>query len=319
VLQENRAGGTPVMIRGIVEAFNQKVLFLLDDVPYWMPAHSEIPLLGIPVEAISHVEVIRGPGAIYYGSNASAGVIKIVTKQEAGNSIAVNYDTNQKLNLGGYYFHAFNPKSHLSIAIESQHDNGYTSYISGTPQPPFFPSGTPDSDHIVITEEMNSVLARFRYHNLNLNFKMYNSMTNDTNEPTPLSIATQREQKGYLLHVDQSWDFENSSFQIYSDYNQFNLQFISRNLLGLGNNGGFRFDNNGDNNTRWRTGATFNIHRGNNLTFNGGMEFEKRRIEDYNLYSGDFSSEDVIQIIAIVVINLHHEFQRYTKLIIINR
>ncbi|MFT5298068.1 MAG: outer membrane receptor for ferrienterochelin and colicins [Colwellia sp.] len=132
VLQENRAGGTPVMIRGIVEAFKQKVLFLLDDVPYWMPSHSEIPLLGIPIEAISHVEVIRGPGAIYYGSNASAGVIKIVTKQKAGNSIAVNYDTNKKLNLGGYYFHAFNPEYHLSLAIESQHDNGFTSYISGT-------------------------------------------------------------------------------------------------------------------------------------------------------------------------------------------
>jgi outer membrane receptor protein involved in Fe transport len=285
VLQENRAGGTPVMIRGMVEAFNQKVLFLLDDVPYWMPSHSEIPLLGIPIEAISHVEVIRGPGAIYYGSNASAGVIKIVTKQKAGNNIAVNYDSNQKLNLGGYYFHAFNPESHLSLAIESQNDNGYTSYISGTPQPPFFPVGTPDSDHTVLTEEMNSILARFRYQNFNINFQMFDSIKNDTNEPTLLSIATQREHKGYLLHMDQSWNFDHADFQIYSDYNQFYLQFVSRNLLGLGSDGGFRFNNNGDHNTRWRTGAIFNIHWNTGLTFNGGVEFEKRRIEDYNLYS----------------------------------
>ena len=296
VLQENRAGGTPVMIRGIVEAFNQKVLFLLDDVPYWMPSHSEIPLLGIPIEAISHVEVIRGPGAIYYGSNASAGVIKIVTKKKAGNSIAVNYDTNKKLNLGGYYFHAFNPESHLSLAIESQHDNGFTSYISGTPQPPFFPEGTPDSDHVVVTEEMNSILARFRYQNFNLNFQMYDSMTNDTDAPTPLSVATQREHKGYLFHMNQGWDFDNVNFQLYSDYNQFYLQFVSRNLLGLGNDGGFRFDNNGDNNTRWRTGSKFNFCWNQSITFNGGMEFEKRRIEDYNLYS-TATNNDVLKLI----------------------
>lgn len=285
VLQENRAGGTPVMIRGIVEAFNQKVLFLLDDVPYWMPAHSEIPLLGIPIEAISHVEVIRGPGAIYYGSNASAGVIKVVTKQKPGNSVAASYDVNQKLNLGGYYFHDFNAESHLSLAVESQKDKGYSSYMSGTPQPPFFPEGTPDSDHIVVTEEMTSVLARFRYHSFNLNFQTFNSITNDTNEPTVLSIATQREHKGYLLHMENTWDFEHSTVKLYSDYNQFYLQFVSRNLLGLGADGGFRFDNNGDQNTRWRTGATFNHHWNEDLTLNGGMEFEKRNIEDYNVYS----------------------------------
>ncbi|AOW75579.1 hypothetical protein A3Q34_00990 [Colwellia sp. PAMC 20917] len=285
VLQENRAGGTPVMIRGIVEAFNQKILFLVDDVPYWMPSHSEIPLLGIPIEAISHVEVIRGPGAIYYGTNASAGVIKIVTKQKAGNSLAVNYDSNQKLNVGGYYFHAFNDDSHFSLGVESQKDNGFTSYFEGTPQPPSFPKGTPDFDHIVITEEMTSVLARFRYYNFNINFQTFDSMTNDTDEPTPLSIATQREHKGYLLHMDKSWQFEHANMQVYSEYNQFYLQFVSRNVLSLGNDGGFRFDNNGDNNTRWRTGVTFDYHWNNHLTLNSGMEFEKRRIENYNLYS----------------------------------
>ena len=296
VLQENRAGGTPVMIRGIVEAFNQKVLFLLDDVPYWMPSHSEIPLLGIPIEAISHVEVIRGPGAIYYGTNASAGVIKIVTKQKAANSLAVNYDSNQKLNFGGYYFHAFNRESHISLAVESQNDDGFTSYISGTPQPPFFPEGTPDSDHIVITEEMTSVLARFRYQSFNINVQTFNSMTNDTNEPTPLSIATQREHRGYLFHVDNTWDFDNANIQVYSDYNQFYLQFVSRNVLGLGSDGGFRFDNNGDNNTRWRTGAKFNFHWNANLTLNGGMEFEERKIEDYNLYNTT-TNNDVLKLI----------------------
>jgi hypothetical protein len=65
---------------------------------------------------------------------------------------------------------------------------------------------------------------------------------------------------------------------------------------GVGNDGGFRFDNNGDNNTRWRTGATFNFRWSQSLKFNGGMEFEKRRIEDYNLYS-TATNNDVLKLI----------------------
>ncbi|MBA6353506.1 MULTISPECIES: hypothetical protein [unclassified Colwellia] len=84
--------------------------------------------------------------------------------------------------------------------------------------------------------------------------------------------------------MDKSWQFEHANMQVYSEYNQFYLQFVSRNVLSLGNDGGFRFDNNGDNNTRWRTGVTFDYHWNNHLTLNSGMEFEKRRIENYNLF-----------------------------------
>ena len=40
--------------------------------------------LGIPVEAIEHIEIIRGPGSVLYGTNAYAGVINIVTKKAEG-------------------------------------------------------------------------------------------------------------------------------------------------------------------------------------------------------------------------------------------
>src|SRR3989339_1676605 len=36
--------------------------------------------LGFPLEMIDHIEVIRGPGSVIYGTNAMAGVINIVTK-----------------------------------------------------------------------------------------------------------------------------------------------------------------------------------------------------------------------------------------------
>jgi outer membrane receptor for ferrienterochelin and colicin len=36
--------------------------------------------LGFPLEMIDHIEVIRGPGSVMYGTNAMAGVINIITK-----------------------------------------------------------------------------------------------------------------------------------------------------------------------------------------------------------------------------------------------
>ena len=40
VLNDIKSGPTSIMIRGVYEAYNQKVLFLVDDVPYWMPSHA---------------------------------------------------------------------------------------------------------------------------------------------------------------------------------------------------------------------------------------------------------------------------------------
>ena len=36
--------------------------------------------LGFPLEMIDHIEIIRGPGSVIYGTNAMAGVINIITK-----------------------------------------------------------------------------------------------------------------------------------------------------------------------------------------------------------------------------------------------
>lgn len=82
LINKSHPGQSQVMIRGLSETFNQKVLFLLDGAPYWMSSHADIPILGMPIEMISRIEVIRGPGAIMYGTNASAGVINVILKKD---------------------------------------------------------------------------------------------------------------------------------------------------------------------------------------------------------------------------------------------
>lgn len=285
VLQKTRFGGTSVMIRGLVDGFNQKVLFLMDGIPYWMPAHSEIPLQGIPIEAISHIEVIRGPGAVHYGSNASAGVINVVTKKTAGDVLALSAGSNGFANASTYQHYQLGEDASLSLAIEAQRDKGYNGKFMNVPKQPSFPADTPDDGNIRVSEEMKSFFAQYRNHDLNVTAQSYQAINNDFNEPTPLNLASDLEYTGYLLHVDNTWHTDNAAFKLFSDYNKFFLQFESRNLFALGVDGGFRFDHNGEDNHRWRSGGTLDYRLSQSLSFFGGVEFERRKIEDYFIYN----------------------------------
>ena len=76
-------GYTPVYsFRGIQTATNPQVLMLINGIPLTNLFHGDRNLAwgGMPVEAISRIEIIRGPGSAIYGADAFAGVINIMTK-----------------------------------------------------------------------------------------------------------------------------------------------------------------------------------------------------------------------------------------------
>ncbi len=69
--------------RGIHTGFNPQVLVLVNGISVnnlFIGDRSQV-WGGMPVESISRIEVIRGPGSAVYGADAFAGVINIVTKQ----------------------------------------------------------------------------------------------------------------------------------------------------------------------------------------------------------------------------------------------
>jgi len=76
-------GYAPVYIfRGIYAESNPQVLMLVNGVPLeslYLGDRNQV-WGGFPVESISRVEVIRGPGSAIYGADAFAGVINVVTK-----------------------------------------------------------------------------------------------------------------------------------------------------------------------------------------------------------------------------------------------
>lgn len=79
-------GYNPLYIfRGIYAGFNPQVLMLVDGVPLTNLFHGDRSQFWgrMPVESISRIEVIRGPGSALYGADAFAGVINIITKSPA--------------------------------------------------------------------------------------------------------------------------------------------------------------------------------------------------------------------------------------------
>lgn len=71
------------IIRGIRTQYNAQVLMLLNGVPISSLFLGDRGNVwgGMPVENVSRIEVIRGPGSALYGADAFAGVINVITKR----------------------------------------------------------------------------------------------------------------------------------------------------------------------------------------------------------------------------------------------
>ncbi len=70
--------------RGIYTSYNSQVLMLINGIPltHLVLGNRSLMWGGMPVKAISKIEVIRGPGSAIYGADAGAGVINIITKTQ---------------------------------------------------------------------------------------------------------------------------------------------------------------------------------------------------------------------------------------------
>lgn len=133
-VNEMLSGNKPIQIRGLSDTFNQKVLFLLDGVPYWMPASGDLPLNGIPFSSIDKVEVIRGPGSVLYGSNASGGVINVITRKDTPSTIDARVSEYGIQNFGGF-LNFSEGDFHIQSAGEHQSDEGYQAHAVGVYSP----------------------------------------------------------------------------------------------------------------------------------------------------------------------------------------
>ena len=92
-----------------VSVFDNHVLILLNGRPLRdgiSGGHNNVFYNSFPVEGIDHIEIIRGPGSVLYGSNAYSGVINIITKkatEKTGVEASATYGSfnTMAINVGG--------------------------------------------------------------------------------------------------------------------------------------------------------------------------------------------------------------------------
>ncbi len=277
-IQEHLFGQPFVAMRGVYEGFNQKVLFLLDDTPYFMSSHSDVPILGIPVDAISHIEVIRGPGAVYYGTNATGGVIKVITKKQADNRVSVRVGENRYANFSGMFTHEINGHQ-FSLATELQHDDGYQAtyplYLGS--------SGVFTEGEIDKAENAKSLLFKYHYQNFNFTAQAHQVTYTGLAQPRTTDNINTLTYQGLLIAADQSWQLDKTSIKLFADFNRFYPKFEIENISVDGDVGGFQMANEGDENYRARAGLQATVTISPRWEVFSGVEYERRSTEEYQV------------------------------------
>jgi iron complex outermembrane receptor protein len=74
----NRKGNANISMQGFQQ---DRILTLIDGVPYYETKYGYLDLSSIPASMISRIEVIKGASSVLYGPNAEGGVINIITKK----------------------------------------------------------------------------------------------------------------------------------------------------------------------------------------------------------------------------------------------
>ncbi|MEO5970700.1 MAG: TonB-dependent receptor, partial [Bdellovibrionia bacterium] len=239
IIQDTTVGTTSIMIRGLSEQFNQKVLFLVEGIPNWISSHGDIPLLGIPIDAIESIEVIRGPGSVLYGTNATAGVINVVLKKDK-NQLMASFKTDSlgTLNPSTYWSNKDDNGYTFTSASFQKQMLGYSGYFPTTVvNPPF--RGTKQSDgtdwptsgNLTKKEEFSNFVMGRKIGNWNFLAQYYVQAQNGLGGAPVIFQPNTLTYQGLLLHTDYSKDFGEMTLNTYMDHSIGFMDFSYSNFV----------------------------------------------------------------------------------------
>lgn len=279
-----------LQLRGLPADSNQKILFMVDGVPYWMPETGDFPLQGIPLEAVNAIEVIRGPGSVVYGTNASAGVINVLLREDASSNVR-SYVTDEGRRNGALYLHGQSPAGWWAdVSGEIQKDDGYHySVRNAFEADPGFTFPETASGELERKQEHGSFLARLG--NEQFTFMAQTFSASETGDINGSTISpTVYDSFGSLLSLRYRSEFESGEWEFFSDWNRYYREADAENnfaFFGVDSDGGTFFENNGGNNKRFRNGAQLSVRPIDHLTVLAGGEYEERSIEDKKFRDSD--------------------------------
>ncbi|MBW7867966.1 MAG: TonB-dependent receptor [Brumimicrobium sp.] len=119
-ISEDNILGANIQLQGIG---GENVKILIDGIPVTGRQNGNIDLAQIPIENIERIEIVEGPLSVNYGTDALAGTINIITKQNQKNTWEItsnNYSEssgklNNSLSIGGKF------KNHQIILNGGRH------------------------------------------------------------------------------------------------------------------------------------------------------------------------------------------------------
>lgn len=97
---DNALGISDVKLNGIG---GNNVKILLDGIPLVDRYDQRVSLSQIDVNTIDHIEIVEGPMSVSFGSDATAGVINIITKKIKKDAFGVNASIKEETAGGEYY------------------------------------------------------------------------------------------------------------------------------------------------------------------------------------------------------------------------
>lgn len=295
IVQDSITGISSVQVRGIDETFNQKVLFLVDGVPYYQFSHSLIAIEGVPWESISHIEVIRGPGAVFHGTQASGGVLNVVTRKDLNNSVLVKAGKDSVQQGSAYVSNQINDDSSIFISAEIRKDDGFTQEYQQN-----FPDVGVVKDEVTRSLEKKSVTLKYLNQDFTLFAQSFSDSTVGLNDAYT-DIETLQpfivEGDGYLIHAANNWSWQDTKLKLFADYNHYTFDLTIQNLLGVGVDALINKGDDKDEDYRHRVGTQI-IHKLNE-SFNliGGVETETRSVGNYSLYMKSNPSDALVRLI----------------------
>lgn len=89
----SNGGSGGIKIRGVGGSPTNSVLMMVDGQPQFAGLYSHPVADFYEAEHVDHVEILRGPGSVLYGSNAVGGVINVITKQEKRDGVHTTLST----------------------------------------------------------------------------------------------------------------------------------------------------------------------------------------------------------------------------------
>lgn len=193
-------GFSSVTFRGNVQThYNNKSLVLINNHPAHETPWGTFYLEQTPIAMIKRIEIIRGPGSTLYGTNAFAGVIKIITADGAdlnGVSLNAGAGSYQHTHAGltaGKVFGDFN----IAVSGSFLNSSGFPFRLAADEEKK---AGAIDYEN----DYLNGMLS-MKYKNLTLNAGYFNARR-DKFGLTPTFVSTgERNLKGFFMDAGYKW------------------------------------------------------------------------------------------------------------------